>query len=1175
MKGSELLGNKQDSIHYLNPRILKYNLPNNHLRTPNTSFFKSKNGVLYIGKENGILVLDGSSNFFTAIEGPVHIGSSGNGIIHYLASNDLGTIEYTPHQGIQISSHINDINSHYALFIPYNLTVNDSLLILATSAGVFVNHGEEYQHFFFKRKECKLITTDNNIFLDCASEGLFVWKDTSFVIALNSTELDNKRVTSIFESDTQFKINTTHGTSFVSNKAFENLIKSKTCSINGNDIYQMETLPNRNHLVSTEGDLVYIFSDENGLLNAPGESGVLPNSPIKSTYIDEFNDIWLLYAFELYKLEYPSHIYSLDLPKGVAGNVLNSIVSGEYIYLGTQNGLVVFRTVENEKWEWTARQQINDEYINLFNDIGNTVFAGGNESLYEIIGDKPIRIDKGKFSGLAPESKDLIYACKEEGLTKYSKENNSWNSTIVDHSLSYVLDMNWFLDRIWLITENNKIVSFNTVNEKLTEFVIPADKANHLKIINNQLFLIGEHNLWVWNEKKQEFNKHEDKDLSITFLNSDIISLGHDITWIVEHQDKDDFNIYTYDQKNGLIPFHGVSPSHDFYFINGINQSENYLWLTGEDQLLRVNLHNYSDTLKNTVRIEKVCKYSTETQCKIIENNEDIPFSKDIIKFSLDNLRYQNDPFPYYRYRLNNYQNEWSEWSQEKQIRISGLKERKYTFEAQSRTISGGVSNTVFFQFSVNPPFYRTWYAYLIYGLILVISVFLILKWRLLSLQHVESRAEAEIKDKMDTLIIEKEKSDKLVNNMFPKGTAEELKAKGRAKSEKYELATVLFSDIQGFTKIAEEMNPEILIDELDKFFFHFDSVVEKHNIEKIKTIGDAYMAAGGIPIKNSTNPVEVVLAGLEMQQYMNDLKKSKTDIWDLRIGIHSGPVISGVVGHKKLSYDIWGDTVNTASRMESSGEGGKVNISGVTYLMVKDYFLCEYRGKLPVKYKGNIDMYFVTGLRPELSVDLQGIPNRRFFLKLQILRMRDLENRVFNDLLGEYPRSFHFHTRDHIKQIYNQTELLCRAENITEEDTLLILSASLLLYAGINESYEHFESKSVVIARELLPEISYSEKQIDAICNLILATKTPYKPQNKLESILIDAKMEYLGRPNFSRLIKLLYLELKSNEREIPMQKLIKEHIAILKEFKYFTVAGQRLREVSGEDQIKALENG
>ena len=225
---------------------------------------------------------------------------------------------------------------------------------------------------------------------------------------------------------------------------------------------------------------------------------------------------------------------------------------------------------------------------------------------------------------------------------------------------------------------------------------------------------------------------------------------------------------------------------------------------------------------------------------------------------------------------------------------------------------------------------------------------------------------------------------------------------KGKANKIKYNFVTVLFSDIQGFTKIAEEMNPEFLIDELDKFFFYFDSVVEKYGIEKIKTIGDAYMCAGGIPEKNRTNPVEVILAALEMKAYMTRLKLGPElegmKFWDIRIGIHTGTVVAGVVGQKKLSFDIWGDTVNTASRMESSGEAGKINISGTTYEFVKDFFECEYRGKMPVKYKGEIEMYFVKGIIPELC-DENGGPNRKFIVKMQMIKLQDIEEMITKDV--------------------------------------------------------------------------------------------------------------------------------------------------------------------------------
>lgn len=240
----------------------------------------------------------------------------------------------------------------------------------------------------------------------------------------------------------------------------------------------------------------------------------------------------------------------------------------------------------------------------------------------------------------------------------------------------------------------------------------------------------------------------------------------------------------------------------------------------------------------------------------------------------------------------------------------------------------------------------------LITGVVLLLIVQYIF-YRLLERKFRNKQAELEkiISKKNEEIKKINEKTEALLANVLPKDTAGELMARGKVSKTRYNFVTVLFSDIQGFTQIAEEMNPEVLIDELDKFFFHFDSVVEKYRIEKIKTIGDAYMCAGGIPEKNRTNPVEVVMAALEMQDYMNKLKEESMSrgikYWDIRIGIHTGTVIAGVVGQKKLSYDIWGDTVNIASRMESSGVGGKINISGTTWEFVKDFFECEYRGKM------------------------------------------------------------------------------------------------------------------------------------------------------------------------------------------------------------------------------------
>ena len=208
-----------------------------------------------------------------------------------------------------------------------------------------------------------------------------------------------------------------------------------------------------------------------------------------------------------------------------------------------------------------------------------------------------------------------------------------------------------------------------------------------------------------------------------------------------------------------------------------------------------------------------------------------------------------------------------------------------------------------------------------------------------------------------------KKMSDELLLNILPSSIAEELKSKGNAESKLIDDVTVLFTDFKGFTQLSEQFTPQELVAEINECFSAFDQIMTKHNVEKIKTIGDSYMAAGGLPTSNKTHAQDVIHAALEIQQFMAGYKKAREEagklFFEIRIGIHSGPVVAGIVGIRKFAYDIWGDTVNTASRMESSGEVGKVNVSESTYNLTQDVFSFTYRGKIEAKGKGEISMYF------------------------------------------------------------------------------------------------------------------------------------------------------------------------------------------------------------------------
>jgi adenylate cyclase len=400
-----------------------------------------------------------------------------------------------------------------------------------------------------------------------------------------------------------------------------------------------------------------------------------------------------------------------------------------------------------------------------------------------------------------------------------------------------------------------------------------------------------------------------------------------------------------------------------------------------------------------------------------------------------------------------------------------------------------------------------------------------------------------------------------------------------KERSLKFNMTTVLFADIHGFSKLVEGMESSTVMDELDEILYEFESITTRYKIEKIKTIGDTYMCAGGIPEKNITNPIDVVMAAIEMRNFLGKYEGEKRGlenrIWELKIGIHTGPVTASISGKKKVNYDIKGDTVNTASRVEAVSDNGIILISVMTYELIKEFFDCEYFGKLPVKYKGDLQMYEVKGIKTEFSENEDGqTPNAAFRIKFGLIQFTDIQEIILDKLEKELPQYLFYHNVKHTVDVVTEVELIGWGEGCSDEEILLLKTAGLFHDAGHTVAYDNHEYFGTLLAREMLPKYNYTQEQIDRICEIIMSTKLPPRPTNLLEEIICDSDLDYLGRSDFIPVSNTLFEELKAQNKIGALNDWNKIQVKFITGHQYFTNTARSLREVNKQLQIERIQS-
>ncbi|MFH2143466.1 MAG: adenylate/guanylate cyclase domain-containing protein [Bacteroidota bacterium] len=1197
--------------------LIKNILPKEYgYESQNFSIVQDYRGILYFGNLNGVLEFDSKFWKLISVKGIPRLAYSSDSIVYvggynefgFLGSDEIGNTQYfslmkkyKPRES-QIG-HVSNVIS----------LANE--IIFCTDKAIYKWNKEVIVMIDSSSGPFSLFKVDDKIIMHKQSVGLLSYVYNHFDTLPNDDFFKNIEIKEILSfSDSKLLIRTKNPDAFYiyDYKTVTPFFTQADKYLKTNIITRGVVISNGFYVFGTERCGIYIF-DKNGnfVCNVNKETG-LNDDQVNDIFVDRSNNLWLALNNGLARIEYPSPYSYFSKKSGINGGISAVIRHDKILYVATTQGLYYLKN------EPIAYDEVNScpvstsfSYIkgiqaecNKLISLNGQLLLTTNDGVYQISNFALCKISGGLLETIVQSKihSEIIYFAKEHGLGIVQYKNNEYKE------IGDLKKLNRHIRTIaeqedgtlWLGTDYNGVfmVDFSRgidldadVFQFKESFGLPADHG-WIDVYSTENGILFSTQKGVLRFDFNAMSFIYDTLIGLEFFNTDrwlypIVEDVHKNLWFssgVKDNFKKNTSVGYYqgeNQKYKLIS-NEFNIFKDFTIEEIYPDTDGIIWMGGFDGLIRYNSNNERKTdfnLKTLIRKITIKKdsvvYLGADHAGLLNDTVSSVFQHDLnnIHFEFVAPSYENSDEVLYQYYLEGFDKTWSEWAPENSRDYTNLSGGKYIFHVRAKDIFENFCEEAVFPFHIELPIYRKWYAILIYLIVAAAFVIMILRWREYLFAQERVQLEKVIAEKTEEIVKQKERAEQLIANILPPDTARELQSKGRATRKKYKMVTVLFSDIQGFTKIAEHMNPEKLLDELDKFFYQFDLVVEKMNIEKIKTIGDAYMCAGGIPIKNRTNPIDVVLSAIIMRQHMKRLRDESENDWDIRIGIHTGPVIAGVVGSKKFTYDIWGDTVNIASRMESSGSIGEINISETTYELVKTFFECEPRGKIPVKYKGDINMYFVKGIKAELSVNGKSEePNEFFHRKLQLIRYDDLEELIMHRLEKGLPSNLYYHNLKHTIDVVVETEIIGLGEGVTKDELLLLKTAALFHDTGFLVGYEDHELLSIKIAKDTLPEFQYSEEQINIICDLIYVTKPEIEPKTLLEKIMCDSDLDYLGRTDYIPVSQNLFRELYEHNNVKTIDEWRKMQIDFIQKHEYNTLTARKMRDENKQKHLLEL---
>lgn len=421
-----------------------------------------------------------------------------------------------------------------------------------------------------------------------------------------------------------------------------------------------------------------------------------------------------------------------------------------------------------------------------------------------------------------------------------------------------------------------------------------------------------------------------------------------------------------------------------------------------------------------------------------------------------------------------------------------------------------------------------------------------------------------------------------LLSNIFPDTILNELGNNKKFSPKRVDHGVVLFTDFVDFSTKAKKAKPLRLLRKLEKYFTRFDEIIAKYNLEKIKTIGDAYMALSGVTENKPKSAVRACMAAIEIREFMRKERDiaiaMKKDFWEIRIGLHMGPLVAGIIGTSKFSFDVWGDTVNIASRAEAASKRGYITVTTSIEEQVKKYFNSHSRGELEIhKRGGSIEMFYLDNIKPQYSLDREGTSANGLLRSICDLPSMDFDQmrvHILNRLKSLLPENITYHDLPHTLNVEKAAMRYASLEGVKDDDLLILRTAVLFHDSGFIRHYKSNEEFGASIAESILPKFGYSDVQIGTIKKIILATKHDVEPVTLLEKIMSDADHDYLGRPDYLTISKKLRQEMSDFGRDFEDLEWMNFQIEFL-EFghDYHTETAQNIRSQGKKARILDLK--